>query len=145
MFHEQSQAPSDHSFGHVSTIEENIQRFKKYGKIINRVAKNNSGEVARIGKLERENHETIYLVFYPDGEFDRFESGIKVEYRDEWTGPDLSQPEIIDQLEKSEKKSEEQKERKRARARELYAKKKEDGTKVKTRSASQSNKKRVLH
>jgi hypothetical protein len=139
MFHEQSQAPSDHSFGHVSTIEENIQRFKKYGKIINRVAKNNSGEVARIGKLERENHETIYLVFYPDGEFDRFESGIKVEC------PDLSQPEIIDQLEKSEKKSEEQKERKRARARELYAKKKEDGTKVKTRSASQSNKKRVLH
>jgi hypothetical protein len=39
MFHEQSQAPSDHSFGHASTIEENIQRFKKYGKIINRVAK----------------------------------------------------------------------------------------------------------
>lgn len=71
------------------SLEDNIRRFRKFGTIITRVAKNKRGEIARIGKIERGPHDHVFIIFYPNGDYDRFEPGEDVEYRTGWKGPDL--------------------------------------------------------
>lgn len=70
----------------IHTMKENVDRFKRYGKVLTRTA-TKGDEKAKIGQL----NETTYIVFYPDGTFDRFEAGpASVTYRPGWTGPNLA-------------------------------------------------------
>jgi len=61
-----------------------VNRFKtKYGSIIHTIK--NGDDVAKVGKL---SDQDIFIVFYPGGEYDRFEDK-PVVYRDGWEGPKL--------------------------------------------------------
>lgn len=88
----QSQDISDITDLVVNTMKDNVDRFKRYGKLLTRMASKGK-EKAKIGQLDSK----IFIVFYPDGTYDRFEEGPgSVTYRAGWEGPDLTGKGVIE-------------------------------------------------
>lgn len=66
---------------HTASTSDLIERFKKYGEIVHTIKRGK--DFAKIGKIKGDD---VFVVFYPDGIFDRFD-GIQIEYRSGWKGP----------------------------------------------------------